>query len=456
MARAGSKRHGRQGERGIALILTLMVLSILLILVTQFAWSAKVEHTIARNAKDELKMYMAARGAIPLLEAYLRSQRSMQTGVDSSRDTWADPSTFSSIQVGGQEGGGGAIVTLHVDVADCERFLNVNLLQDPNSRDWATGVMQRLAEHLQIDGADELVAKVVEYCSGQKANMLAPGNGTSQPSNGTGSTTGQQTPQLGMQQQGLQQTGMLADANARTTPVTFADELLGIPDLTPQMILGLLGTPENVQTKEPAKVGLLNYLTTKGSKKLNLNTMDDNMLWAVLPDADSSGAAINRDDAVSAIDAWHSGSDASATGTSGTTGMTGTTGTKSTSSSASSSTQNPNDPNAKPGQDFKTVNDLLQIQGLSKVFAAQTGGGAAQTGGTPVTGSNAATQAQKASLRNMLAVSATCFRLTIDASRAGLSKRYEAVIMRGNTEFSTLQWREVPLPPGALPGTQTQ
>ena len=44
-----SSQPGRQGERGIALILTLLVLSILIILITQFAWSAKVETRAAES-----------------------------------------------------------------------------------------------------------------------------------------------------------------------------------------------------------------------------------------------------------------------------------------------------------------------------------------------------------------------------------------------------------------------
>src|SRR5437870_11260804 len=93
-----SRRPGgasRCGDRGIALILTLLVLSILIIMITQFAWSTKVERTIARNSKDDLKMLFAARGSVALFEAYLRADRALQTNLDSLREDWAgDPSGY--------------------------------------------------------------------------------------------------------------------------------------------------------------------------------------------------------------------------------------------------------------------------------------------------------------------------------------------------------------------------
>src|SRR5947209_4401275 len=90
----------RGGERGIALILTLLVLSILIVRISQFSWSAKVERTIARNAKDDLKMNFAARGAVAYAQAFLRADRALQTNLDSMREDWADPTKFQSVRVG--------------------------------------------------------------------------------------------------------------------------------------------------------------------------------------------------------------------------------------------------------------------------------------------------------------------------------------------------------------------
>ena len=56
-------------EQGAALILTVLVLAVMVILVVQFTFSVRVEAQIVQNPEDDTALEVAARSALPVLEA---------------------------------------------------------------------------------------------------------------------------------------------------------------------------------------------------------------------------------------------------------------------------------------------------------------------------------------------------------------------------------------------------
>jgi type II secretory pathway component PulK len=402
------------GERGIALILALLVLAILIVLVAQFAWSAKVEKTIAKNAKDEMKMLFAARGAVSYARAWLRADRAAGGKADSLREDWAE-ATAQSLQVGD--------VSLQVSMEDSERYLNVNLCYDgQGQRDWVVGVLTRLATRLQVE--DEKGAQLAERI----ADFI------------DSDSTGQY------------------ESGARNLPLIHAEELLGMPGVDRSragfdegLYLALVGQPADPYAGTEPVRGVLEFLTASGSKKLNINTCPLDLFWAVLPEKNTQGQEIDRDAAIGKIDEWRTGVDS----TSGSTGSSASSGSSTIGPGTGDAASG--DGSEKPGKDFNSVDELQQVEGLANILppAQQQGG---QGGNNPpggsaggTTGASAASstgasagEAQPPSLRTLLAVVSQDFRLFIDASRAGMSKSYEVVLRRGREQFDVILWRERP------------
>lgn len=369
----------------------MLVLSILIIMITQFAWSSKVERTVARNARDDLKMQFAARGSVSVLRAYLRADRAKQQPLDSLREDWADPAKYQSIHMGPSGSSG---VNMTIAVKDCESLLNVNLLAgDTASRDFAAGVLRRLAvDRLQIPDGAELVEHIVDYVDQD--------------------TTGQ------------------FESGARNAPLFHPDELLDMPGLTPDQIQALIGTPDDPQTGTVAKRGLLEFLTAFGSKKMNINTVESDLLWALLPEQDTAGATVDRDAVLTAIEEFRTGPASSTSSTTTTPPPAPTTG-----GSAED----------KPGTDFKKVDELGSIPGLSpRIFQAAAPTPSSPSPSSPPPTTPGPPPVQKGIPRKFLTVEAEDFRMMIDASCNGLTnKRYEVILKRGKEEFNVLLWREV-------------
>jgi len=396
------RRERREGERGIALILAMLVLAILIVLVTQFAWSTQVERTIAKNSRDELKMLMAARGSLAYTRAWLRADRVKGGRADSLREDWAGESNEMperSITIGD--------VAIRLKIEDTERFLNVNLFNDPAAKTFAVGTLTRLAERLQIEEGAVLVERIADYLDEDSEGQY--------------------------------------EAGARNQPLTHADELLGMRGLTPVDLDALAGRPMDPVTGAEAKRGLLEFMTAAGKRTLNINTASEDLLWAMLPEKNQQGQEIDRDAAITKITEFRTGATASEDGTGTSAGTSAGASTGAGSAAA--------DANERPGKDFNTVDELQQIEGLAGILPPQAGGGGgagAGAGGAAPAGTTGTATAQR-SLRQLLGVDAQDFRVTVGASRAGLTKTYEVVIRRGNDRFDVLIWREKPAPPAPLP-----
>ncbi|GIW71532.1 MAG: hypothetical protein KatS3mg102_1074 [Planctomycetota bacterium] len=239
------------GQRGAALVLSLLLLALLCVLVSQLAFSAKVDHDLAANARDDLKLELAGRSALALVRAHLRADWASPQGkqVDSLREPWAEQAVAAPMLVGD--------VRVTVRIEDAERRLNVNLLALEQSRQFAARVLADLCAYLRLPQADEVAERIADWIDTDEQGRFERG--------------------------------------ARNGPLFHPSELLEIPELPAEALLG------GVDAEGNPYPGLLEFVTTWGSGLLNLNTMPAELLWAVLPPQDANGRPIDRDAALQAI-----------------------------------------------------------------------------------------------------------------------------------------------------------
>ncbi len=105
----------KRGERGIVLVMTILVLSVLIVLVYAFTYSAKIQLRIAQNAVEELRERAAAESALNY-GLVLLEQDAREGTVDSLDEDWARPDIFVSV----------GDLDWRVEIVDNNRKLDVN------------------------------------------------------------------------------------------------------------------------------------------------------------------------------------------------------------------------------------------------------------------------------------------------------------------------------------------
>jgi general secretion pathway protein K len=138
-------------DRGIALLATLLAVSLMTLLVVEFSTSAALGYRAAANQANELRAYYLARSgiqvglAVLVQDALAKSRaRYRYAGLD---QVWAQP--IAPIQV---EGGG----TVSLSIVDEERKLNINKLFNQQKREpdeQVAAVLTRLLANLGLSPA---------------------------------------------------------------------------------------------------------------------------------------------------------------------------------------------------------------------------------------------------------------------------------------------------------------
>ena len=105
----------RQRGSGIALILVVFLLALLIVIVSSFAYSVRVDHRLARNRADDLQVTEIAYAGLEVAKAMLRADQA-DNKHDWLGDNWAVPLVPVKIE--------GA--TLTVEIVDEDRKLNIN------------------------------------------------------------------------------------------------------------------------------------------------------------------------------------------------------------------------------------------------------------------------------------------------------------------------------------------
>jgi general secretion pathway protein K len=148
----------RSDERGIALLLTLLVLTLLVALILEFDAEARREYRDAAAFRDNFKATMLARAAVQAARGVLQQDflKDKQTGefFDAPTDLWALPITNYAI--------GDGLLTAQIE--DERGKLNLNDLAaggDPIARKVKVLRVKRLFELLQIN--PDLVDAIVDW-----------------------------------------------------------------------------------------------------------------------------------------------------------------------------------------------------------------------------------------------------------------------------------------------------
>ena len=183
----------RPFERGVALLIVLVVLFIVAVLMVDITLTATTARRSARNASDDFLMDAAIEGRFQVMAAQLRYDLA-ENKFDGKDDRWAreEFTAFRPEEKGaeeeGEEDGGARVlgdseaVEVTARIEDEERKFNLNLLMHPDAkqregaRERFAVLMDRYREETPLDltrtKADELRDKVVEYLE-----RAAPGEG---------------------------------------------------------------------------------------------------------------------------------------------------------------------------------------------------------------------------------------------------------------------------------------
>jgi len=139
-------------QRGIALLLTLVVLVLLTAVIVEFDYGAKVNLITAGNFRDDIQATYLAKSGVAAARAVLKDDAIHSRQSDDLTEFWARP--FPPYPVG--EG------FVSVEITDEAGKINVNRLGDktPQARDDVEKMLKRLLLVLEIE--PELVNPIVE------------------------------------------------------------------------------------------------------------------------------------------------------------------------------------------------------------------------------------------------------------------------------------------------------
>jgi len=285
---AGALRGDR--EEGAALILTVIVLTILIVLVVQFAFSVNRESVIVRNTQDDAAMELAARGIKPWVEALFAEDRANGApggDIDTLADILFDPQaeTARQIKVGD--------VDLTFEAEDAERRLPLPWLasSDEKKAEWAKAVLIRLITKLEIEGdaegiADAIKAKIEALADAAKSGPI---NGAPAPQPGA------QPGEGAIQLRTLLSIDQLLDdpappAEPGSDPAQPGSDPAGGAAAAAGGIdrLTLFGQKPDEEKGIEGKKGLAPYVTTWDTAGINLNTALPEVLFAILPEKDKT------------------------------------------------------------------------------------------------------------------------------------------------------------------------
>lgn len=355
------------GDRGVALILALLVLSILIVLVVQFTWSARVDERLVDNFLADDAAYYGVVGGLTWAKAVLRHDQVEQAQVDSLREDWVRlEDVENNADVGDLE--------VTVLLTDHERRIDINGLHDENLRAKVQEFLERLCVKLELT-QDDVAGRIVDYVDPDEDGSFEVG--------------------------------------AINQRIRDLAELEQVTDLEYEALYGRFDeiTGERIP-------GVLDFLTTLSSGKININTASPEVLHAILPEKDKDGKEINAEVVVERIVEFRGDPDPEKEDGEGADEL-------------------------PPGEEFQTVSELAEkIEGLKALFKPTEDDGDGGGGSGSGSGGGGEDSSEAVALESFLDVRSHHFRVEIEARGVGILKQAVAVIRRHDQTMDVVSWRE--------------
>ena len=223
-------------NRGFALLLTILVISLIVPFTLQFNASMRSELYGAANLKDGTQLDQIARSGFQIVLAALYED-SLETEFDTLHEPWADPLALapSSLFEDGR---------FDVRVKDYSGRININKLVDDTGKvDQKQRVLlERFLSAEEFDLDPEQVGDILDAIT----DWLDPDN---------------EVTKFGAEDSYYQ--ALDTPYACKNGPMNFLDELLLVKGITPELYYGAEGRP-----------GISPYLTTYGQGLININTAD--------------------------------------------------------------------------------------------------------------------------------------------------------------------------------------
>jgi len=306
-ARNGFWRR-RPADRGVALILAMLVLTLLIIVVFQLSYTTKVDLRLAKNRLDLSVLDYACDGVYARAKAYLEADArenewdgpgDLWENADFAADAGMEDYDYASDPWGEEDADEESRIELDVYIIDEERKLNLSLLAEPTEQDRReerAEERRRSRENRQSgdsgrdDGArgeaprnraeekrrremlfEALISILVEYRDGTAYDL-----------SGTEARRIADDVRDYVNRKAAEETGdgTIPRPDTIDAPALTVDELLMLPSITEDLLFDFLD-PDDEEIVVP---GLLNFVTIWSSGRVNLNTAPPVVLRSLFED----------------------------------------------------------------------------------------------------------------------------------------------------------------------------
>ncbi len=236
------KDHIHNEKGGVALLLVLWVMVILVAIAGEFSYSMRTEVNITRNFKEEEESYQLALAGIERAKIEILSVKEAsyvylnEEGLLVFEGGEEEPAREDTLEMG----------SFSYTITDEDGKLNINTA----SLQQLKNLVQNMG--LETDEVDTVVDSIIDWRDSNDLHML---NGAEED-----------------YYQSLEMPYSCKDA-----PFDVVEELLLVRGVTPEIFYG-----SDKKEKEEEYRGLVKYLTTWGTQKINVNTAPQEVLEALL------------------------------------------------------------------------------------------------------------------------------------------------------------------------------
>ncbi len=207
------------------MILTFLILTILVVLVLQLAYSSKMDERLVKNHQDNTQNYYTLRSGLQLAKLVLEDDLK-NSKYDSLKEIWASKEKMASLALGKSQ--------LSMEIEDLERKINLNLLADKKWKTVIEGQLKRLCKALQL--SEDIALAIVDYIDEDKEGKF--------------------------------------EKYQHNKPIQSLDDLLVLDNVDKKVLYG-------DTSLYPPQKGLAPFLALMGNGKININTASKEVLMAL-------------------------------------------------------------------------------------------------------------------------------------------------------------------------------